>query len=424
MDPVRFLKRFKTWSPWQLMMAIAATLAGLSILGGSAYLVTSLTNGALAPEPPENENSERLAGPMASPAGEGGAFKDGPGGGTGGNSGRGFAISCSPGRFPAGEGNAGGNTCTVKSTGGFSEAIDLSCANLPPSLTCEFSPISVTPPRDGFASTRLQLWWDNLRPGNYNFRVVGRSGRLTNAYTFPFRKTDSGPRAYALNCPQTGSGHHIQLLPGQAGGVACTVASQGGFSGPVMLGCTRAGGVECNFGQNRVFLQPFGQADANLTVSVSKKAAPGVHELFVQTHSPASDLRAGQPYRVLVEVPSTVPPSFRLECDQTAISIVQGTSGSLSCRVRSVNFFEGEVTLTLAHQTAFVPYSLNPPAVRLTPNAPVPVTFTLDATNLAPGKYGLYLSATSPDQSAGTQLELSVTPAPPPPPTSGPPPEG
>ncbi len=59
MDPLRFLKRFKTWSPWQLVMAIAATLAGLSILGGSAYLVTSLTSGAQAPEPQEEGSSER-----------------------------------------------------------------------------------------------------------------------------------------------------------------------------------------------------------------------------------------------------------------------------------------------------------------------------------------------------------------------------
>ena len=419
MDPVRFLNRFKTWSPWQLVMAIAATLAGLSILGGSAYLVTSLTSGAQAPEPQEKGSSERAT-TLASPAGEAGATKGTPDS-SGKGSAPGFSITCSPGRFPAGEGNAGGNTCTVKSLGEFSESIALSCANTPPSLNCEFSPISVTPPKNGYASARLQLWWDDLRPGNYNFRVVGRSGRLTEGYSFPFRMSDSGSRAYALECPQADAGHHIRLLPGEQGEITCNVTSQGGFSGPVMLGCTRAGGIECSFAQNRVFVQPFSQGTANLNISVPRRATPGMHELFVQTHSPQSDLRGGQPYRILIRVPSIVPPSFQLECDSPALSIVQGTTGSMACRLRSVNGFEGNVTLNLAHQTAFVPYNLNPPSMNLTPSAPVPINFTLDATTLNPGKYGLYLSATSSDQSTGTQLELTVTPAPAP---TDAPPEG
>jgi hypothetical protein len=411
MDPLRFLKRFKTWSPWQLVMAIAATLAGLSILGGSAYLVTSLTSGAQAPESQEDGSSERAT-TLASPAGDAGARKGDEDGASGnGSSAPGFSITCLPGRFPAGEGNAGGNTCTVKSLGGFSESIDLSCANIPRSLTCEFSPISVTPPENGYASARLQLWWDDLRPGNYTFRVVGRSGRLTDDYSFPFRMNDSGPRAYALDCPLTAAGHHIRLLPGEQGEITCNVTSQEGFSGPVMLGCTRAGGIECSFTQNRIFVPSSSQAKLN--ISVPRRATPGVHELFVQTHSPESDLRGGQPHRILVQVPSVAPPSFQLECDAPALSIVQGTTGSMTCRLRSVNAFEGNVTLTLAHQTEFVPYSLNPPSVSLAPSgAPSPLIFTLDATTLSPGKYGLYLSATSADQSTGTQLELTVTPAP------------
>jgi hypothetical protein len=425
MGRIRIPTRFKTRSWWQPILAIAATLAGLSILGGSAYLVTSLTQRAQAPDSTVKRDSARVAGPLATPTGEAGAFNPPPpegSAGDGADPGAGavprFSISCSPGKFPAGEGNAGANTCTVKSLAGFSQAIELSCANLPPALSCEFSPLSVTPPANGYASSKLQLWWDNVRPGNYNFRVVGRSGPMTRYFVFPFRKTDSGPKTYTLQCPQTPTGEHIRLLPGQQGDVACTVAPQGGFSGPVMLGCSRSGGIDCSFAQNRIFVQPFSQGTANLTINVPKKATPGMHELFVQTYSSESEQRAGQPYRILVQVPSTAPPSFRLDCDEPSLSLVEGTSGSLNCRVSSINGFEGDVSFDLAHQTGFVPYSLNPPSLKVTPDgAPIPLTFTLDATTLAPGKYGLYLSATSTDDSNGTQLELSVTPAPAPNPT-------
>ena len=91
------------------------------------------------------------------------------------------------------------NTCTVESFNGFDQRVQLSCAGLPRNLSCSFTPGSVTPRRDGSTPFRLELSAGDVPPGSYVFDVVGRSGRLTRTFRYPWGLT--APRVAVAQGP-------------------------------------------------------------------------------------------------------------------------------------------------------------------------------------------------------------------------------
>ncbi|MGQ0678477.1 MAG: hypothetical protein ACT4OM_02255 [Actinomycetota bacterium] len=97
-----------------------------------------------------------------------------------------FALNCNPGS-PVQSGTlAPATSCRVDSYSGFNGRVDLSCAQTPPNLSCQFSPASVQPPANGSAGFQLLIVSDAAAPGNYVFEVVGQSGGRTNRSSFPF----------------------------------------------------------------------------------------------------------------------------------------------------------------------------------------------------------------------------------------------
>lgn len=93
-----------------------------------------------------------------------------------------FRISC-----PAGDSLSTQNTCEVEAFGGFSERINLSCADLPANLSCSFVPASVTPRRNGSTPFRLELSAGNISAGSYVFDVIGSSGDKISRIRYPWR---------------------------------------------------------------------------------------------------------------------------------------------------------------------------------------------------------------------------------------------
>ncbi|MDQ4148682.1 MAG: hypothetical protein M3164_01625 [Actinomycetota bacterium] len=337
-----------------------------------------------------------------------------------------FSVACSPGKFPAGPGEAGKNVCMVTSLGGFSERVELSCAKVPPAVACDFAPTSVTPPPNGSASVTLNLLWDHAPPGEYVFEVVGRSGSATSAYNFPFSRKDPGAALYDFTCPTGPSGAHAQIPRGQRGEVTCTLSSQGTFSGPVFVRCSSTSAIECRITRNPIVAPAGGTATTRLTIDVPPNVGPGFHELLLETAPADSDVDFGPSSRLLVDVPGVAPSSFGFGCTPSTLTLVQGARGTVTCRVESINAFVGDIRMSLTHLSGFVPYEINPLAVRLTgQGSTATVTATFDTATLAPGTYGLAITATSDDNSAVSRVQLEVAPAPappaPPPDPPGPP---
>ena len=62
-----------------------------------------------------------------------------------------FTLSCLPSSLTVNQGTSGQSACSVRSLGGFSAAVDMSCSALPAGATCSFAPPVVIPSPDSSA---------------------------------------------------------------------------------------------------------------------------------------------------------------------------------------------------------------------------------------------------------------------------------
>lgn len=109
-----------------------------------------------------------------------------------------FTITCTPSSWITLAGLDVTSTCTVVSHFGFSDAVDLSCDNLPANVTCSFNPGSVTPPPNGSIDSVLTVSvGGNVPDGHYPFNVTGTSSVLS--HSFPVDLTVTSVCNYSIN---------------------------------------------------------------------------------------------------------------------------------------------------------------------------------------------------------------------------------
>jgi hypothetical protein len=182
---------FKTWSNFRLMLVIGSAVTVLSLALGAIVVQAALSNDPDSDNAPATASvQERESEEAAEEAEVSGP--DAPGT-TGAQQTQGdrlpvldgsadFRVSCL-----AGEAAQLQNTCEVESFGGFSQRVNLSCADLPPGLNCSFVPASVVPRANGSTPFRIELTAAALPPGSYDFDVVGRSSNRVRSTRYPWR---------------------------------------------------------------------------------------------------------------------------------------------------------------------------------------------------------------------------------------------
>lgn len=69
----------------------------------------------------------------------------------------GFTVTANPSTLSVTAGQYGSVLLTVTSQNGFAEAVNLSCSGLPGASNCNFTPVVVTPPANGTATSSLQI---------------------------------------------------------------------------------------------------------------------------------------------------------------------------------------------------------------------------------------------------------------------------
>jgi hypothetical protein len=182
---------FKTWSNFRLMLVIGSAVTILSLALGAVVVQAALSDDTeLEPSPATASGQERQTDQPAEQAEATGPDAPGTTGAVQANDNQlpvldgsaDFRVSCL-----AGEAAQAQNTCEVESFGGFSQRVNLSCADLPPALNCNFVPASVVPRANGSTPFRIELTAGDLPPGSYDFDVVGRSGNKTRSTRYPWR---------------------------------------------------------------------------------------------------------------------------------------------------------------------------------------------------------------------------------------------
>lgn len=157
-----------------------------------------------------------------------------------------FAISCSPDFHPD-EDNHGVTSCTVRSTGGFADPVQLSCTGPAGTLRCRTTPDTVTPAPNGSVKFRLDA---NVtqQVRSYVLVVTGSSGAQTVTHKATMRLDYLGPDGLAPPAPPPPpAGATIKLtcpsLPplsvtGPPGGTICFVKQLTEVSGEAQLSIT------------------------------------------------------------------------------------------------------------------------------------------------------------------------------------------
>lgn len=315
----------------------------------------------------------------------------------------GFTVDCDRARDIARQAQASFN-CRVMSEGDFSEAVSLTCANLPKGLACETVPSTVTPPPGGSGNFKLSLYNLDTQPGRHNFNVIGTYGPANESFTVAFDSTGQGPapRSSApapasvdIEC-QTGS---TRLIPGQSISYKCSYSSEL-FYGTITTGCTGTPGVACEVTPKTLAPRDGQPAEATLTLSVAPEETSAGTNQVISIYGDSTDLARSSPRPVKKFTVDVPPPDYTLACATNALDVEPGAKAALTCRVASTTGYVGPLYVKVIRVDSGGPVAtVSPRQVQVGPNKAVDSTasFVADSSG-APGAYRYLLGVFAGEQ--------------------------
>lgn len=183
--------------------------------------------------------------------------------------GGGFTISAAPALLTGMSGGSATAEVTLTATGGFDQAVNLSCGKLPPGAECSFNPASVTPSNSGTLVTLTLTIPPALPAGGFPFTLSATTTTITQFQTMQF--TVGGLTGSVTPATTT-----IPL--GATANFTVTVVGTGSFAGQFNLTCNAPAGVTCAFSPTSAFLPINGRVTSTLTVQIlalPSVSAPG-----------------------------------------------------------------------------------------------------------------------------------------------------
>ncbi len=198
----------------------------------------------------------------------------------------------------------------------------------------------------------------------------------------------------------------ITLEQGETGTVDVTVARGGGFVGAVTLAVTEMPD-EVAAALNPLSLS--GSGTSTLTLTADPAAAPGTYEVIITGTGSGVSSRSAT-LSVTITSPS-LSPSIGLTLGSSALSLVQGQSGTVSVDVSRSGGYSGAVTFSISGQPAGVTAAFNPGSVSGTTGS---VLTLAAAATTAPGTYTIIVTGSGTGvTNASAPLTLTVSAAPP-----------
>ena len=157
---------------------------------------------------------------------------------------------------------------TLTPAGGFSDAVNLTCTNLPSGAACAFNSASLTPNGSGSQATLTITTPPTLAQGNYSVTVSAASGNITQ--TQIVQVAVGGITSSILPTSAT-------VAAGSSANFAVALNSTGGFAGQLTLGCSGVpSGMACSFSPPQVSVVANGNATSTLTVNVAAPPAVSI----------------------------------------------------------------------------------------------------------------------------------------------------
>lgn len=307
-----------------------------------------------------------------------------------------FSISCNPAAMAAIPGGSDTSICTISSIGGFSNQVDLDCANLPAGVSCGFVPDPVTPPSNGTINSDLTVnVASNVPAANYDFQVTGTNATTTRTFNVSLAVQDFG---------LSSSPSSLIAPPGGSAPSTTTVLSLAGFNSAVDLSCTGLpAGASCAFAPSTVTPPADGFITSDLTINVGGGVAEGTYPFTIDGTGGALSHTFGMSLLV------TTAQDFSISCVPTIVAGNPGGVPTTTCGVTSVNSFTGTVTLSCSNLPAGVTCSFNTTQVTPPPNGTSNSTLTVDIGNSVPlGSYSFQVNGTDGSLNRSAAISLNV----------------
>jgi hypothetical protein len=274
---------------------------------------------------------------------------------------------------------------TVTPKNGFSGTVAFSVVGLPSGVTVSFSPATTAT-----SSTATFSAAAAATPGTYTAIVTGASGALGSLVTVSV--TVKAPPSFTL----AASPASLNVNQGASGASTITVSALGGFTGsPTLAASGLPAGVTASFSAGTA------ASTSTVTFSAAPTAPPGTSTVTVT--GTWGVLSASTTISLTVKAT----PTFTLAASPASLSVTQGTSGTSTVTVTSLNGFNGSPTLAAGGLQSGVTASFSPATTSTTST----VTLTASAT-AAPGTTTVTVTGASGAISAFAAISLTVKAAP------------
>ncbi len=213
----------------------------------------------------------------------------------------------------------------------------------------------------------------------------------------------------------------LSIPQGSNGNSTITVSSINNFAGAITLSASPSPmGPVTSFSPNPVMVSSGTPATSKLTISIPASTSTGSYSITVTgTNGSASGTHSTN---ISVSVVSPSSPTFSINSSPTSLTVAQGSSGTTSITLTSLNSFSGTVNLMVAVSPSSPQVSLNPSSVTLMSSGSASSTLTVStatsgrySTPVALGNYVVNVTASSGSVSHSTTVSLTVgsTSAPP-----------
>jgi cellulose 1,4-beta-cellobiosidase len=298
----------------------------------------------------------------------------------------GFTLAASPASLSVTQGTSGTDTITVTDLPGFTGTVSFNVSGVPSGVTSSFSTSSSA------TSTVLTLAASTTAtPGAYTVVVTGNSGSNTATASITLNVV-SGTGTFTL----TPSAAALSVAQGSSGTDTITVKDVSPFTGSVSFAATgQPTGVSVAF-------SPTSSTTSSVaTFTVASTTVAGTYPITITGTS-------GTLTPVTTTITLTVTSltgTFTLKPSATALSVVQGASGTDTITVTDVSPFTGSVTFAATGQPTGVVASFSP-----TSSATSSVVTFAVASTTVPGTYPITITGTSGTLTpVTTTLTLTVT---------------
>ena len=211
--------------------------------------------------------------------------------------------------------------------------------------------------------------------GDYTATVTGTSGSLSHTATVTFTITD-----FSISASSTS----VKGLVSTSAGSTITVSPVNGFSGTVDLSLASSSGISCSLSVTSVVL-----GSAQTSALSCSSANPLNYTVTVIGSSGSLSHTLDVTFRI---------GDFQLSVSNATPVVAEGTSGSVTVTVTSVNGFSGTVNLVMTNKTSVLPgypkpsFSLIP--ISITGGGTATITIVV-GPRVYPSTYQIQVNGTS-----------------------------